>query len=118
MKHFWQHSLALNVRQVMGEAGLGLGLAWWFLFLLELIRPGLVSLYLDLNLILAAAVVLWLLGTPPAPLSRPYTGAAASAVLVAILGLTLVPNSAWLWLSLPLGAIAGLLWYVAQQEKM
>jgi len=44
------------------SAGRGLLAAWWLLWLLELLRPGLVSLYLDLNLILVLALVAWFIG--------------------------------------------------------
>jgi len=118
MIKIFQSPLLTSARLVLGETAVGLLLSWWFLFCLELIRPGLVSLYFDLNLILAIAIVAWLLGVRPAPLSRPYAGAVISSLLLVVLGLTLSPNSAWLWVSLPLGIIAGLLWYVAQSVDL
>ncbi|MFZ5391408.1 MAG: hypothetical protein ACOZAJ_03995 [Patescibacteria group bacterium] len=51
-------------RQIIGELGLGLLAAWWLMWLVELLRPGSVSLYLDLNLILVLALVAWLIGSP------------------------------------------------------
>ncbi|MBU1038682.1 hypothetical protein KKC17_00365 [Patescibacteria group bacterium] len=52
------------IRRWLGELSLGLLGAWWLMWLLELVRPGGVSLYLDLNLILVLALIAWLIGQP------------------------------------------------------
>jgi hypothetical protein len=110
----FQSPWLMNIRLILGEIAVGLLLSWWWLFCLELIRPGLVSLYLNLNVVLLLAAGAWAFGLRPKPLNRPYTGPIISGLLLVILGLTLSPNNGWLWLSLPLGIIAGLFWYVAQ----
>ncbi len=52
------NSQLLNkLRFILAEAGIGLLFSWWLLLGLELIRPGSVSLYLDLNLILVLGVI-------------------------------------------------------------
>lgn len=50
-----------QIQLVLGELAIGLSLSWLGLFALELIRPGIVSLYLDLNLILVLALGTWVL---------------------------------------------------------
>ena len=114
IKSILEHPYVIAGRHIAGELGRGLGLAWWFMLLLEFVRPGIVSLYFNLNLWLLVAIVLWLVGMP-LPEARPYkyTAAVVSAILVAALGVSLAP---WSWIALPLGAIAGLIWYVAQQQ--
>ena len=54
-----------NTRAVLGELAVGLSISWALLFLLEILRSGLVSLYLDLNLILAIMILSWLTGARP-----------------------------------------------------
>lgn len=54
-----------NTRAVLGELAVGLSISWALLFLLEILRSGLVSLYLDLNLILAITILSWLTGARP-----------------------------------------------------
>lgn len=54
--------LLSRLRFILAEVGLGLLFSWWLLLGLELIRPGSVSLYLDLNLILVLGVIGFWLG--------------------------------------------------------
>ena len=63
MKFNWQNSYIILIRDVLGELGLGLGISWVVLVLIEFIRPGAVSLYFDINLILLLALVGWCLGS-------------------------------------------------------
>ena len=44
---------------VLKETAVGLAVSWLVLFALELMRPGIASLYLDLNLILVLALGAW-----------------------------------------------------------
>lgn len=78
-----EHRLVVASRQVLGELGAGLAVAWLWLFLLELARPMLAAPYLNMNWLLVVGAGLWLVGTRPSPGRRPgYGAAAASAILV------------------------------------
>ncbi|MBI5733840.1 MAG: hypothetical protein HY973_02765 [Candidatus Kerfeldbacteria bacterium] len=62
-----------RLRLVLAEVAIGLLFSWWLLLGLELIRPGSVSLYLDLNLILVLGIVGFALGKSEAKQPRAYT---------------------------------------------
>lgn len=49
------------IQLVLNNIAIGLGLAWLVLLILELIRPGIVSIHLDLNLILLLALGVWII---------------------------------------------------------
>lgn len=73
-------------RTVLGELAVGLAFSWLMLISLEIIRPGMVSLYLDLNLLLVAVVLTWLGGAKIESRSITwYAGVAFFALLVVIL---------------------------------
>lgn len=57
-----QHPGVIVSRGILALAAQGMACAWLILMGLELARPGMASLYLDLNLILAITVACWLLG--------------------------------------------------------
>lgn len=99
-------------RKFLGEAAIGLALSWWFLFLLEFLRVGLVTFYINLNLLLAIALVFWLLGARPnSALGRPYASAILSAILIMVIGLKLADSTAWQIISPVLGLGIGLSWF-------
>ena len=62
MANLISHKYTVKARLVVAEAGIGLLAGWWFLLLLELMRPGFVSLYIDLNFILVLGLVGFLFG--------------------------------------------------------
>ncbi|HAO81600.1 MAG: hypothetical protein UV57_C0057G0004 [Parcubacteria group bacterium GW2011_GWD2_43_10] len=53
--------LVLRAQFVLKEIATGLTISWLSLFALELMRPGIVSLHLDLNLILVLALSAWVI---------------------------------------------------------
>lgn len=57
------YPLLTAVRKFLGEAAIGLMVSWMILFLLELMRPGIASLHIDLNLLLVLGALAWLAGT-------------------------------------------------------
>lgn len=92
------HPIVALVRRALAELAGGLGFTWLALLLLEVIRPTLVSAYLNLNQLLVVCVLLWLAGTPAQPPSRrPYAAAATFAILVAGVSLVATPGSAAAW---------------------
>lgn len=50
------------IRKILFELSSGLLVSWLILFLLEVARPGAVSLYIDLNGLLVAGLMMWLVG--------------------------------------------------------
>ncbi|GEM_PF-2755947 len=94
----FDHRSVVMVRRACGELAVGLALAWWFLALLELIRVTFVSAYLNLNLLLAVVVGLWLVGLRPTRVARrSYVSAATSAILVGAVSLVLTQGMAYVW---------------------
>lgn len=92
------HQIVVAVRRVCGELAIGLALTWWFLALLELSRVTFVSAYLNLNWLLVKAVLLWLIGLPPARSARrPYVSATSSAILVGAVSLTVAQGMVYAW---------------------
>ena len=91
------HAYVRNLRLALGHLAVGLTYAWWILFLLELWRPGLLSWYLNLNLLLGLALTAWLLGaTPvpsPAPVKQTYVNPAISVILVVGVAVALTTGS-------------------------
>lgn len=59
IKLFFKKSWVGKSQHVLGEIATGLGTSWIVLMVFELCRPGVASLYLDLNLILVLALVVW-----------------------------------------------------------
>ena len=91
------HPAAVAARQLAAELAVGLGGAWLALVALELIRRGMVSLYIDLNMLLAAAVIAWLVGEKPQPTKRwhRYVSAAILAILLALVAWRLSEGGPW-----------------------
>jgi xanthine/uracil permease len=101
-------------RNFLSELAVGLGLAWWFLSLLELIKRGIVSLYINLNLLLLLTALAWLLGTSiKITPKRPYLSSIFSAVLVWLVSVKLILGTPFAWyLSILVGLVAGVLWWI------
>lgn len=57
-----RNSWVIKTRIILGEFAVGLAVSFLALFLLEIIRPGMVSLYIDLNLLFVVSLITWLLG--------------------------------------------------------
>ena len=87
IKEYFAHPAVVAARTLAAELGIGLGSAWLVLSALELIRRGLASLSLDLNMLLAASVIAWLLGNgAQAPAKRQqYVSTLVFAILLAVL---------------------------------
>ncbi len=91
------HPAVKASRTAAGELGVGLASAWLVLSLVELMRRGAVSLHLDLNLLLAAALAAWLAGERP-PAAKPwqkYVSTAIFAILIAVLAWRLSEGQSW-----------------------
>ena len=120
--NFLTHPVVAVSRVVLGEIGLGLSGAWAVLAVLELARPASVVPFLDLNLVFAAAVLAWLLGSRPQgpPLGRPYVAAAVSGILVVALVLVFSAGTLYRLLALPIFPLVALAWFVggAPQGKL
>lgn len=114
MKNWLQNSYVITVRSFLGELTIGLGLTWWFLSLLELIKRGLVSLYINLNLLLLLTALAWLLGrSVKTILSKPYLSSIFSAVLVWLVSVKLMLGTPFTWgLSILVGLVTGVLWWI------
>ncbi len=116
---FLTHPVVEVSRAVLGEVGLGLGGAWATLAVLELARPASVVPFLDLNLVLAAAVLAWLLGSRPQepPLGRPYVAAAVSGILAIALVLAFSGGTLYRLLALPSLLPTVLAWFVGGEPQ-
>jgi hypothetical protein len=114
MKNCLQNNYVIVVRSFLSELAVGLGLTWWFLSLLELIKRGLVSLYINLNLLLLLTALAWLLGEPVKTISsRPYLNSIFSAVLVWLVSVKLMLGQPLAWgLSILVGLVTGVLWWI------
>ena len=101
------HPLVRAGRELLGHAAIGLGTAWVILLAFELWRPGAVSWYVNLNLLLGLALVAWVCGTKAQ--STPtwwYVSLSISAILVTGSALVLVSTTPWLWWVPPLALVS------------
>jgi hypothetical protein len=114
MKNWLQNNYVIIVRSLLSELAVGLALTWWFLSLLELIKRGMVSLYINLNLLLLLTALAWLLGGSVKTISRrPYLSSIFSAVLVWLVSVKLMLGAPWAWgLSILVGLVTGVLWWI------
>lgn len=60
-KIFFELPAVKQAQSVFGQVATGLALSWLILLVCEIWRPGIASLYLDLNLILVLALGTWVL---------------------------------------------------------
>ncbi|MDP3985828.1 MAG: hypothetical protein U1C53_02480 [Candidatus Veblenbacteria bacterium] len=67
--HILKHPAVVVGQNALMHLAVGLAVSWLVLFAFELLRPGVASLYLDLNLLLALMILSWLLSVvgPPQP---------------------------------------------------
>lgn len=61
LRAYFKKPAVVHMQRALGNLAFGLSISWLILFLLEVWRPGLASLYLDLNLILVLALIVWTL---------------------------------------------------------
>lgn len=114
MKNWLQNNHIIIVRSFLSELAISLGLTWWFLSLLELIKRGMVSLYINLNLLLLFTALAWLLGGSVKTISRrPYLSSIFSAVLVWLVSVKLMLGAPLAsGLSILVGLVTGVLWWI------
>lgn len=98
-------------RAIIGEVAVGLAMAFLALGVWEMVRPGAVSPFLDLNAVLVIAIIAWLVGRPRVSLGSGYASAALFAILVGALGLELAAGDPWM--SVVSGLAAVILWLLS-----
>ncbi len=85
---FVNNRVIAAVRIFLAEMSVGLLISWLLLFSLELFRPGMVSLYFDLNIILAGGLASWLAGSKVKSYELTwYTSLIIFAIIIVLLAL-------------------------------
>lgn len=114
-----KHPLVSLAREFAYEVSCGCLGAWLVLMGFEIVRPGALSPFIELNGLLGLGVGFWLVGWPQRESRRlaRYASASLFGILVALVSWALSFMTLWQWLVLPFGLLAAWLWFMGSNRE-